>query len=219
MIRCDEVTKIFRKNGSEVTSLDRFTAEIGTGEFVAVRGPSGSGKTTLLLTLGGMQQPSAGLVQFGGRDLYALSPADRAGLRSAEIGFVFQMFHLVPYLDLLGNVLLAAPGRPSDAERERAAGLLDELGLAKRATHRPGELSAGERQRLAVARALLNRPRVILADEPTGNLDPENAAEVIRHLGEFHQAGGTVVLVTHGTAAETHADRILRLEQGRLLAD
>ena len=219
MIRCDEVTKIFRKNGSEVTSLDRFTAEIGTGEFVAVRGPSGSGKTTLLLTLGGMQQPSAGLVQFGGRDLYALSPADRAGLRSAEIGFVFQMFHLVPYLDLLGNVLLAAPGKPGQAERQRAAGLLDELGLAKRATHRPGELSAGERQRLAVARALLNRPKVILADEPTGNLDPENAAEVIRHLGEFHQAGGTVVLVTHGTAAETHADRILRLEQGRLLAD
>ena len=219
MIRCDEVTKIFRKNGSEVTSLDRFTAEIGTGEFVAVRGPSGSGKTTLLLTLGGMQQPSAGLVQFGGRDLYALSPADRAGLRSAEIGFVFQMFHLVPYLDLMGNVLLAAPGKPGQAERKRAAGLLDELGLAKRATHRPGELSAGERQRLAVARALLNRPRVILADEPTGNLDPENAAEVIRHLAEFHRAGGTVMLVTHGTAAETHADRILRLEQGRLLAN
>ena len=219
MIRCDEVTKIFRKNGSEVTSLDRFTAEIGTGEFVAVRGPSGSGKTTLLLTLGGMQQPSAGLVQFGGRDLYALSPADRAGLRSAEIGFVFQMFHLVPYLDLMGNVLLASPGKPGQALRQRAAGLLDELGLAKRATHRPGELSAGERQRLAVARALLNRPKVILADEPTGNLDPENAAEVIRHLAEFHQAGGTVVLVTHGTAAETHADRILRLEQGRLLAD
>ena len=219
MIRCDDVTKTFRKNGSEVVSLDRFTAEIAEGEFVAVRGPSGSGKTTLLLTLGGMQRPSAGTVQFGGRDLYALPPADRAGLRSTEIGFVFQMFHLVPYLDLLGNVLLAAPGRPSDAERERAAGLLDELGLAKRATHRPGELSAGERQRLAVARALLNRPRVILADEPTGNLDPENAAEVIRHLAEFHRAGGTVMLVTHGTAAETHADRILRLEQGRLLAN
>ena len=219
MIRCDEVTKIFRKNGSEVTSLDRFTAEIGTGEFVAVRGPSGSGKTTLLLTLGGMQRPSAGLVQFGGRDLYALSPADRAGLRSTEIGFVFQMFHLVPYLDLLGNVLLAAPGKPGQAERQRAAGLLDELGLAERATHRPGELSAGERQRLAVARALLNRPRVILADEPTGNLDPENAAEVIRHLAEFHRAGGTVMLVTHGSAADTHADRILRLEQGRLLAN
>ena len=216
MIRCDEVTKIFRKNGSEVTSLDRFTAEVAEGEFVAVRGPSGCGKTTLLLTLGGMQRPSAGSVQLGGRDLYALSPAERAGLRSSEIGFVFQMFHLVPYLDLLGNVLLACPGKPSAEVRRRAGGLLDDLGLADRASHRPGELSAGERQRLAVARALLNRPKLILADEPTGNLDPENAAEVIRHLAEFHRGGGTVVLVTHGASADTHADRTLRLDQGQL---
>ena len=219
MIRCDEVTKIFRKNGSEVTSLDRFTAKVAEGEFVAVRGPSGSGKTTLLLTLGGMQRPSAGSVQLAGRDLYALSPAERARLRSSEIGFVFQMFHLVPYLDLLGNVLLACPGKPSAEVRQRASGLMDELGLADRASHRPGELSAGERQRLAVARALLNRPKLILADEPTGNLDPENAAEVIRHLAEFHRGGGTVVLVTHGAAADAHADRSLRLEQGRLVAN
>ena len=219
MIRCDEVTKIFRKNGSEVTSLDRFTAKVAEGEFVAVRGPSGSGKTTLLLTLGGMQRPSDGSVQLAGRDLYALSPAERARLRSSEIGFVFQMFHLVPYLDLLGNVLLACPGKPSAEVRQRASGLMDELGLADRASHRPGELSAGERQRLAVARALLNRPKLILADEPTGNLDPENAAEVIRHLADFHRGGGTVVLVTHGAAADAHADRTLRLEQGRLVAN
>ena len=219
MIRCDEVTKVFRKNGSEVTSLDRFTAEVTEGEFVAVRGPSGSGKTTLLLTLGGMQRPSAGSVQLARRDLYALSPAERARLRSSEIGFVFQMFHLVPYLDLLANVLLACPGKPSAEVRQRASGLMDELGLADRASHRPGELSAGERQRLAVARALLNRPKLILADEPTGNLDPENAAEVIRHLAEFHRGGGTVVLVTHGAAADAHADRTLRLEQGRLVAN
>jgi len=219
MIRCDEVTKVFRKNGSEVTSLDRFTAKVAKGEFVAVRGPSGSGKTTLLLTLGGMQRPSAGSVQLARRDLYALSPAERARLRSSEIGFVFQMFHLVPYLDLLANVLLACPGKPSAEVRQRASGLMDELGLADRASHRPGELSAGERQRLAVARALLNRPKLILADEPTGNLDPENAAEVIRHLAEFHRGGGTVVLVTHGAAADAHADRTLRLEQGRLVAN
>ncbi|MBL4640847.1 MAG: ABC transporter ATP-binding protein [Verrucomicrobiales bacterium] len=219
MIRCEEVTKIFCKNGSKITSLDRFTAEVAEGEFVAVRGPSGSGKTTLLLTLGGMQRPSDGSVQLAGRDLYALSPAERARLRSSEIGFVFQMFHLVPYLDLLGNVLLACPGKPSAEVRKRAGGLMDELGLADRASHRPGELSAGERQRLAVARALLNRPKLILADEPTGNLDPENAAEVIRHLAEFHRGGGTVVLVTHGAAADAHADRTLRLEQGRLVAN
>ena len=219
MIRCDEVTKIFRKNGSEVTSLDRFTAKVAEGEFVAVRGPSGSGKTTLLLTLGGMQRPSAGSVELAGRDLYALAPAERARLRSSEIGFVFQMFHLVPYLDLLGNVLLACPGKPSAEVRQRASGLMDELGLADRASHRPGELSAGERQRLAVVRALLNHPKLILADEPTGNLDPENAAEVIRHLADFHRGGGTVVLVTHGAAADAHADRTLRLEQGRVVAN
>ena len=219
MIHCSELTKTFRRNGSEVVSLDRVSLEIGAGEFVVVRGPSGSGKTTLLLTLGGMQRPSAGLVQFSGRDLYGLSPADRAGLRSGEIGFVFQMFHLVPYLDLMGNVLLASPGKPGPAVRKRAGELLDKLGLAERVSHRPGELSAGERQRLAVARALLNRPKLILADEPTGNLDPENAAEVVRHLAEFHKTGGTVVLVTHGTAADTHADRFLHLKQGRLVAD
>ena len=219
MIRCDEVTKIFSKNGSEVMSLDGFTAEVADGEFVAVRGPSGSGKTTLLLTLGGMQRPSEGLVQLAGRDLYAMSPAERARLRSSEIGFVFQMFHLVPYLDLLGNVLLACPGKPSAEVRQRAGELMDELGLADRASHRPGELSAGERQRLAVARALLNRPKLILADEPTGNLDPENAAEVIRHLAEFHRGGGTVVLVTHGEVVNAHADRTLSLEQGRLVTN
>ena len=129
MIRCEEVTKFFCKNGSKITSLDRFTAEVAEGEFVAVRGPSGSGKTTLLLTLGGMQRPSDGSVQLAGRDLYALSPAERARLRSSEIGFVFQMFHLVPYLDLLGNVLLAYPGKPSEAVRQRA----EELAEAKKA--------------------------------------------------------------------------------------
>ncbi|HJO09342.1 MAG TPA: ABC transporter ATP-binding protein, partial [Verrucomicrobiota bacterium] len=188
-------------------------------EFVAVRGPSGSGKTTLLLTLGGMQRPSAGTVQLAGQDLYGLPPSERAKLRSSEIGFVFQMFHLVPYLDLLGNVLLASPSCPSDVVRKRAGELLKELGLAKRVSHRPGELSAGERQRLAVARALLNRPKLILADEPTGNLDPENAAEVIRHLAEFHRSGGTVVLVTHGGAADSHADRTVSLDKGRLAVD
>ena len=151
--------------------------------------------------------------------LYALSPAERAGLRSSEIGFVFQMFHLVPYLSLLENILLASPSWPSAEARTRANELLEQFGLAKRATHRPDELSAGERQRLAVARAMLNRPGVLLADEPTGNLDPENAASVIGHFTEFHKGGGTVVLVTHGTAADTVASRVIRLEQGRLAGD
>ena len=218
MIRCDEVTKIFRKNGSEVTSLDRFTAKVADGEFVAVRGPSGSGKTTLLLTLGGMQRPSAGSVHLAGRDLYALSPAERARLRSSEIGFVFQMFHLVPYLDLLANVLLACPGEPSAEVRQRAGRLMDELGLADRASHRPGELSAGERQRLAVARALLNRPKLILADEPTGNLDSVTGGEVLDFLrGAVDDLGQTLVVVTHDAGAAAMADRVLFLADGRIV--
>ena len=215
MIRCEEVTKIFRKNGSKITSLDRFTAEVAEGEFVAVRGPSGSGKTTLLLTLGGMQRPSDGLVQLAGRDLYALSPAERARLRSSEIGFVFQMFHLVPYLDLLGNVLLACPGKPSAEVRQRAGGLMDELGLADRASHRPGELSAGERQRLAVARALLNRPKLILADEPTGNLDSKTGGEVLDLLCELQrEAKLTMIIATHDDRVAARAHATLRLADG-----
>ena len=216
MIRCEEITKTFCKNGSKVLSLDRFTMDIRDGEFIAVRGPSGSGKTTLLLTLGGMQRPSGGRVQFDEHDLYALSARERASLRSRRVGFVFQMFHLVPYLDLLSNVLLASPIKPGKGERKRASELLEKFGLSNRIDHRPDELSAGERQRLAVARALFNRPKILLADEPTGNLDPDNAAVVIDHFVEFHQSGGTVVIVTHGTAADDFANRTIRLDQGRL---
>jgi len=219
MIHCSELTKIFRKNGSEVVSLDRVTLEVGGGEFVVVRGPSGSGKTTLLLSVGGMQRPSAGTVALDGMNLYALSSAERARVRANKVGFVFQMFHLVPYLSLLENILLAATAWPSAEARTRANELLEQFGLAKRSTHRPDELSAGERQRLAVARAMLNRPNVLLADEPTGNLDPENAASVIGHFTEFQRAGGTVVLVTHGTAADTVASRVIRLDRGRLAVD
>ena len=219
MIHCSELTKKFRRNSSEVVSLDRVSLEIGAGEFVVVRGPSGSGKTTLLLSIGGMQQPSAGTVTLDGENLYAMSSTERARARADKVGFVFQMFHLVPYLSLLENILLAAPAWPSAEARTRANELLEQFGLAKRATHRPDELSAGERQRLAVARAMLNRPGVLLADEPTGNLDPENAASVIGHFTEFHKAGGTVVLVTHGTAADSVASRVIRLEQGRLAGD
>ena len=219
MIRCEEITKTFCKNGSKVLSLDRFTMDIRDGEFIAVRGPSGSGKTTLLLTLGGMQRPSGGRVQFDEHDLYALSAKERASLRSRRIGFVFQMFHLVPYLDLLSNVLLASPIKPGKGERKRAYELLEEFGLSNRIDHRPDELSAGERQRLAVARALLNRPKILLADEPTGNLDPKNTAVVIDHFVQFHQSGGTIVLVTHGTAADDFTNRTIRLDQGRLRED
>jgi ABC-type lipoprotein export system ATPase subunit len=216
MIHCEAVSKVYRTGSGEVRSLDAVSLTVRRGEFVCVRGPSGCGKTTLLLTLGAMLRPTRGVVRVGGKDVYALSPAGRAQFRARTIGFVFQMFHLLPYLSVRDNVLLAA-GRAARADqRADASRLLARLGLDARLGHRPAQLSAGERQRTAVARAMLNRPELILADEPTGNLDPENAREVCNHLKAFQQAGGTVLVVTHGATAESFADRIVEMRAGRI---
>ena len=217
MIHAEQLERVFRTRRGEVRALAGVDLELAAGSFTCVRGPSGCGKTTLLLTLGGMQRPDAGRVRLDGRDVYALSASERARLRATRIGFVFQMFHLVPYLNVRENVRLAA-WDPRDATlAERTARLLEELGLSGRRDHFPGQLSAGERQRVALARALLNRPAVILADEPTGNLDPDNAREVFACLDRFRREGGTVLVVTHGEAAREFADRELRMEAGRLL--
>ena len=205
MIACEQVAKRF----GSVTALAPFDLSVDAGEFIAVKGVSGSGKTTLLLTLGGMLRPSDGTVNFDGADLYSQSSGARADYRATEMGFVFQMFHLVPYLGVEENVRLAAR---NDAITQRPRELLEQFGLGHRLTHTPGELSAGERQRVALARALVNGPRLILADEPTGNLDPENDRQVFEHLSEFHRAGGTVIVVTHGSTADEFADRIVKLE-------
>ncbi len=217
MVRCEELRKLYYPPQGEVRSLDGVSLAIRRGEFVCLRGPSGCGKTTLLLTLGGMLRPTSGKLRVADRELYALSSAERARFRAEQIGFVFQMFHLVPYLSLLDNVLLAArPGTAREAGK-RGGELLEQLGLAAHAGRTPAELSAGERQRAAVARALLNRPQLILADEPTGNLDPANAREVFQHLKAFQQAGGTVIVVTHGASAEPFADRTIEMSAGKLL--
>jgi ABC-type lipoprotein export system ATPase subunit len=205
MIACKQVTKRF----GAVTALAPFDLDVATGEFIAIKGASGSGKTTLLLTLGGMLRPSDGTVSFDGEDLYSQSSTARAEYRATEVGFVFQMFHLVPYLGVEENVRLAMR---NGAMTQRPRELLEQFGLGHRLTHTPGELSAGERQRVALARALVNEPRLILADEPTGNLDPENDRQVFEHLSEFHRAGGTVIVVTHGSTADEFADRIVNLE-------
>ena len=216
MIRFDQVSKVYPTAKSAVRSLDSVNLEIKTGEFVVIRGPSGCGKTTLLLSVGGMLRPTSGRLAVDGQELYQLSIRERAKFRAQKIGFVFQMFHLVPYLNVHENVMLAAGPGPNGASSARANDLLSRLGLAARAHHRPAALSAGERQRAAIARALLNQPKLILADEPTGNLDPENAAEVFRHLREFHRAGGTVIVVTHGSGAEECADRVIQMREGRI---
>ncbi len=216
MYQIDQVSKIYRRDGREVRALDEVSLQIEAGEFMVVRGASGSGKTTLLLALGGMLRPTKGRIVFDGQDLYALADAERARVRAEQIGFVFQMFHLVPYLSVRGNVLLPSAAGASAQDRGKADELLAALGLTERASHKPSELSAGERQRTALARALITSPKLILADEPTGNLDPDNAAIVLKHLKAFQQQGGTMVVVTHGTDADELADRVCRLNSGRI---
>jgi putative ABC transport system ATP-binding protein len=216
MLQLQQVSKVYRSPRGEVKSLDRVSLQVELGEFVVIRGSSGCGKTTLLLTAGGMLRPSSGSVWLDRQSLYQLSSRERARVRASQVGFVFQMFHLVPYLTVLENTRLADQTDGKAAAR-RAEALLEELGLRPRLHHRPSELSAGERQRTALARALVHRPRLVLADEPAGNLDPANAAEVFRHLKQFQQAGGTVVVVTHGSAVEPEADRTVHLEAGRMV--
>ena len=216
MVVLDGVSKVYQGADGEVRALDDVNLTVAPGEFVAVRGPSGCGKSTLLLTVGGMVRPSTGSVSIDGGDLYALSSARRAQLRAERIGFVFQLFHLIPYLSALDNVL--APSLAGmESDRSEAAALLERLGMGERMRHRPPELSTGERQRVALARALIKRPEIILADEPTGNLDPENAAAVTGYLADFHRDGGTILVVSHDDLASRHADRTLHLERGRVI--
>lgn len=214
MVVLDEVAKVYRTGGREVKALSDISLHINEGEFVVLSGPSGSGKTTLLMTIGAMLRPSSGRVRIAKSDLYELSIQERARFRAENIGFVFQMFHLVPYLNVVENVVLAGGAAGENGGSVKAKELLAQLGLQERLFHKPAQLSAGEKQRTAVARALFNQPKIILADEPTGNLDPDNSAAVLGYMSGFHKRGGTVVLATHGPEAERYANRIIRLQNG-----
>jgi len=217
MVQLEGVSEIYRGQRGEVRALDDVSLAIREGEFVAAQGPSGSGKSTLLLTIGGMVHPTKGRVLVDGKDIYAMSGSDRAKFRAENVGFVFQMFHLMPYLTVIENVVLASRGRTKAAALTEAETLLERFGLSSRVRHKPGELSTGERQRTALARALLNRPKLLLADEPTGNLDPENSAIVMGYLSQFHQQGGTVIVVSHETIAAEYAQRVIKLREGRIV--
>jgi len=215
MIKIKNLTGTYQKGASTIKALDDLSLEIAEGEFATIQGPSGSGKTTLLMTLGAMLRPAAGQVIVNQQDITSLSTLQRNGFRAANIGFVFQMFHLVPYLSVYDNVMLAAIKQDAPT-RARARTLLREFGLRHRSTHRPEQLSTGEKQRTAIARAVLNDPPLILADEPTGNLDPENAGIVLNHLRDVHKKGRTIVVVTHGRETDRLATRRVCLKQGKM---
>ncbi len=218
MIELAGVSKVYRTNHGDVRAVDDVTLTINAGEYVALKGHSGSGKSTLLALLGGLALPSAGSVTVAGYDVGRLSSSERARFREENVGFVFQMFHLLPYLNVLDNVLVATPASARTASRDYAKELLERFGMASRITHRPNQLSVGERQRVAMARALLNRPKLLLADEPTGNLDEKSAEALLDFLGGFHQEGGTIVLATHDDRAAERVERIIELSSGKLVA-
>ncbi|MFZ6658233.1 ABC transporter ATP-binding protein [Undibacterium sp. TJN19] len=219
MIELNQVRKTYRQGGNEIRALDGIDLHVGSGEFVAIMGPSGSGKSTLLNVLGALDRPDQGRYLLDKDEISAMGDDAASDIRNRRIGFVFQSFHLLPRLTVLENVLL--PQRYSkshDASAEqRARQLLERIGLAKRMDHLPGELSGGQLQRAAIARALLNQPALLLADEPTGNLDSKSAADVLSLLAELNAAGQTLVLVTHDPVIAAKAQRTIHLADGRIV--
>jgi len=219
MLRCESLTKTYASGGRELTVVKNISFTLEPGGFLAIVGPSGSGKTTLLGLLAGLDRPTSGSVTLDGQDLGRLSEDDRARLRGEKVGFVFQSFQLIPTLTALENVQVPLELR-GVAARSRAAELLERVGLGGRGHHYPAQLSGGEQQRVALARAFSNRPRVLFADEPTGNLDAHTGATVVDLMGELNRdLGTTLVLVTHDPDLAGRARRTIRLADGAIVAD
>jgi ABC-type lipoprotein export system ATPase subunit len=221
MVRARGLRKEYGKEASLIRAVDHVDLDVAQGETLAIMGPSGCGKSTLLHLLGGLDRPSAGELWLAGQRIDQLSERSLAALRRDSVGFVFQAFHLMDELTATENVelpLLLA-GRSARTARRRATDLLEQVGLADRARHLPSQLSGGQRQRVAIARALANEPPVLLADEPTGNLDSEATLEVLRLLDDLHQSGQTVVIVTHDSRIAATADRLISMRDGAFVDD
>jgi putative ABC transport system ATP-binding protein len=218
-VELKKICRIYRRDGAPVAALLDVDLALQQGSFTAVTGPSGSGKSTLLNVLGCLDRPTSGTYRLAGTLVSDMNERQRAAVRNTKIGFVFQMFHLIPQLNALDNVMLPAlygPDKLADARR-RAAGWLERVGLADRMKHRPGALSGGEQQRVAIARALINDPAMILADEPTGNLDAASGAGVLDVLCELNAEGRTIALVTHDASVAKRAHAIVSLERGSIV--
>jgi putative ABC transport system ATP-binding protein len=221
MIQMESVSRVYGRTPNDVKALMDLNISIQTGEYVAIMGPSGSGKSTLLNIVGCLDRPSSGRYLLENREIANLDDAQLSRVRNEVLGFVFQQFHLLPRLNALKNVMLPliyASQYPPDAS-EKAMALLSTVGLAAKLSARPGELSGGQQQRVAIARALINEPSVILADEPTGNLDKESSKEILDIFEKLNQDGRTVVIVTHDPEVADRALRKIVLEDGRILSD
>ena len=222
MIRVQSVTKTYPgRNGHPVVALSEIDLSVQPGEFVLVIGPSGSGKSTLLFTIGAMLRPTSGEVMLDDKDIYRLSVKERAALRRLRVGFLFQTFNLIPYLNCFENVALPAvlARKPLRSSRLRAHEMLQRIGLGDRLLHRPSELSVGERQRVALCRSLINTPEILLADEPTGNLDTARTEEIMRMLLELNADGQTILMATHDLKLAEMGTRVLVLRDGHLSED
>ncbi|MDV3457336.1 ABC transporter ATP-binding protein [Sphingomonas sp. HF-S4] len=221
MLNMRELSKVYRTDSVQTTALDAIDLEIAEGEFVAIMGPSGCGKSTLLNMIGMLDSPSSGSYVFNGKEVAGLSESKLADVRKESIGFIFQSFNLVDELSVRDNVELALLYHNiSASERKRRVDeVMDKVGIAHRARHRPSQLSGGQQQRVAVARALVANPKLILADEPTGNLDTHHGEEVMRMLQTLNGEGSTIVMVTHSAAHADYAGRIVSMLDGRILQE
>ena len=221
LIALRDVHKLYDMGQEQVRALDGVSLEINHGDYIAVMGPSGSGKSTLMNVIGCLDTPTSGSYKLRDREIATMQDDELAAIRNQEIGFVFQTFNLLPRVNALQNVELPLvySGLTRAERRERAARVLDEVGLADRMHHRPTELSGGQRQRVAIARALVNRPSLVLADEPTGNLDSKTGEEIMGLIAELHQRGNTIILVTHEEELANRAARVVRLLDGKIVSE
>ena len=214
MLEIKNITKKYQKGGNIFTALDGVTLYVEKGDFIAIVGPSGSGKSTLLNTVGGLIRPDSGQVLFNGNDIYSVKRHEADFYRSKNIGFVFQQFHLLSYLTVWENIKMVCAGFADDSEIESYLEICSLLPLKSKY---PGELSVGEKQRTAFIRAIITKPDILLADEPTGNLDPENSRILMALIEDFHREGGTVLLVSHDPESPKYATRQIALQSGKLV--
>ena len=221
MIEIRNANKVYRQGLKEIQALRNVTLSIGKGQFLSIRGPSGSGKSTLLNLIGGLDQPSGGEIFIQGKPLHGITDDELTLIRRRQVGFIFQFFNLLPILTAAENagLPLLLEGIPFSKVKPKAEALLARVGLAERTEHRPEQLSGGEMQRVAIARALITNPAVLLADEPTGNLDSRTSEEIFRLLTGLHDEGQTIVMVTHDPRAAAHGTRTITLRDGGIAED